>query len=39
MIDPDDLLVAVEHLVVAQNRDDAQTSDGAAGDSGDNRDG
>ncbi len=39
MADPDELLVAVEQLVVAQNRDDGQTSDGPVGDSGENRDG
>lgn len=34
----DELVVAVEKLSSVQNRGDFQTSDGAQGDSGDNRD-
>jgi hypothetical protein len=35
----DDLVVAVEQLAVVQNRSDVNTSDGAQGDDGENRDG
>ncbi|MGH3815633.1 MAG: hypothetical protein ACRDUV_24805 [Pseudonocardiaceae bacterium] len=34
----DELVVAVEQLSRVQNRSDFQVSDGAQGDSGDNRD-
>ncbi len=37
--EPDDLVLAVEELAGIQNRDDAEMSDGANGDSGENRDG
>ncbi len=39
MTPPDDLILAVEELATIQDRSDFQTSDGAAGDSGENRDG
>ena len=39
MAQGDDLVLAVEQLAVVQNRDEAQTSDGASGDSGENKDG
>ena len=35
----DDLVLAVEELAVVQSRDESQSSDGAAGDDGENRDG
>lgn len=35
----DDLVLAVEQLAVAQDRTEFQTSDGAQGDDGENRDG
>jgi hypothetical protein len=35
----DDLLVTVERLAVVQNRSEVNTSDGAQGDDGENRDG
>ncbi len=39
MTPPDDLVVAVAELATIQDRSDFQTSDGATGDSGENRDG
>jgi hypothetical protein len=38
-MDNDELVVAVEHLAAAHNRDDATHSDGVVGDDGENRDG
>ncbi len=35
----DELVLAVEELAGIQNRDDVEMSDGAVGDTGENRDG
>lgn len=39
MASSDEMVLAVEHLAVVQDRDAAQASDGAAGDSGETKDG